>query len=183
MTLLSTQNEQVNEAHIEDPALCLKVNILPHGENLPLPCYATKGSSGIDLRAACLEAITLLPHERVLVPTGLRLVIPPKFEAQIRSRSGLALKNGVIVLNSPGTIDADYHEEIFILLSNTSTEPFVIERGMRIAQLVVAPVIQVHIEVIQERALKGTSDCKGAISVCADVDGERRGGFGSTGIQ
>lgn len=104
----------------------------------PLPQYATKLSAGVDLRANITEAITLQPIQRCLVPTGLFIAVPPGYEAQIRPRSGLALKKGITVLNSPGTIDADYRGEICVILVNLSTEPFVIEDGERIAQMVVA---------------------------------------------
>lgn len=104
----------------------------------PLPAYATELSAGMDIRANLSEPISLLPMQRCLVPTGLYMALPKGFEAQIRPRSGLALKKGITVLNSPGTIDADYRGEICIILINLSTEPFVIEDGERIAQMVIA---------------------------------------------
>lgn len=104
----------------------------------PLPAYATELSAGLDIRANLSDSITLAPMQRCLVPTGLYIALPPGFEAQVRPRSGLALKKGVTVLNSPGTIDADYRGEICVILVNLSTEPFVIEDGERIAQMVIA---------------------------------------------
>jgi dUTP pyrophosphatase len=140
------------------------VKILPHGEGLPLPHYASDLAAGCDLPAAA--PVTLAPGARALVPTGLAIALPPGFEAQIRPRSGLALKHGVTVLNAPGTIDADYRGEVQVLLVNLGQEPFAIERGMRIAQMVVAPVVTARFEVV------------------ADLEETARaaGGFGSTGI-
>jgi dUTP pyrophosphatase len=118
----------------------VKVQILRLGndKDLPLPAYATAGSAGLDLRAA--EAFTLKPGARALVPTGIAIALPKGFEAQVRPRSGLAVKHGVTVLNAPGTIDADYRGEIKIPIINHGTEDFVIARGDRIAQMVIAPV-------------------------------------------
>ena len=140
---------------------------LPHGEGLALPAYETAGAAGMDLRAAVPEdrPLILLPGRRALVPTGLILEIPQGFEGQVRPRSGLAFKHGVTCLNTPGTIDSDYRGEVRVLLVNLGDEEFSIERGMRIAQLVVAPVTQAAIE---ERAAAGET-ARGA------------GGFGSTG--
>ncbi|WP_322933855.1 dUTP diphosphatase [Bacteroides sp. CG01] len=104
----------------------------------PLPAYATELSAGLDIRANLSDSMTLAPMQRCLVPTGLYIALPPGFEAQVRPRSGLALKKGITVLNSPGTIDADYRGEICVILINLSTEPFVIEDGERIAQMVIA---------------------------------------------
>lgn len=115
----------------------VKVKVVNAG-NQPLPAYATSQSAGMDLRADIQEAITLSPMDRQLVPTGLRIALPVGFEAQVRPRSGLALKHGVTVLNSPGTIDADYRGELKVLLVNLSREDFVINPGERIAQLVIA---------------------------------------------
>lgn len=117
--------------------------VLPHGEGLPLPAYATPGSAGADLRAAVRSELTLRPGHRTLVPTGLAIALPQGWEAQVRPRSGLAVKHGVTVLNAPGTIDADYRGEIKVALVNLGDEPMVLRRGDRIAQLVVAPVVQV----------------------------------------
>jgi dUTP pyrophosphatase len=116
----------------------IKVLRLPHGADLPLPTYATAGAAGMDLRAA--ESLTLKPGARALVATGLAMALPEHFEAQVRPRSGLAVKHGITVLNAPGTIDCDYRGEIKVPLINHGTEDFVIARGDRIAQLVVAPV-------------------------------------------
>ncbi|HHW14216.1 MAG TPA: dUTP diphosphatase [Firmicutes bacterium] len=120
--------------------IAVRVERLPHGEGLPLPQYMTCGAAGADLLAAVEEPLTLAPGERRLVPTGLRLALPPGYEAQVRPRSGLALRHGVTCLNSPGTIDADYRGEIGVILVNLGEEPFTVRRGERIAQLVVAPV-------------------------------------------
>ena len=123
----------------------IPLQIWDHARDLPLPAYATPHSAGVDLLAAVGqgEEIVLRPMERALIPTGLAMALPEGFEAQIRPRSGLALKHGITCLNSPGTIDADYRGEIKIMLINLGGEPFVITRGMRIAQMVVAPYVQV----------------------------------------
>jgi dUTP pyrophosphatase len=113
---------------------------LPHGEGLPLPAYETTGAAGMDLRAA--EPVTLKPGTRCLMPTGFAIALPQGFEAQVRPRSGLAVKHGITVLNSPGTIDSDYRGEIKVPLINHGTDDFVIARGDRIAQMVIAPVTQ-----------------------------------------
>ena len=111
---------------------------LPHGAGLPLPRYATAGSAGLDLGAAVERPLELAPGARALIPTGFALALPPGYEAQVRPRSGLALKEGVTVLNAPGTIDADYRGEVGVILVNLGTRPVTITRGMRIAQLVIA---------------------------------------------
>jgi dUTP pyrophosphatase len=141
------------------------VRRLPHGEGLPLPEYLTPGSAGCDLRAAVAAPLTLGPGERALVPTGLALALPEGFEAQVRPRSGLALRHGVTCLNSPGTVDADYRGEVGVLLVNLGREPFTLRRGERIAQLVVQPVARVQWDEVE------------------DLPGSARGegGFGSTG--
>lgn len=113
------------------------------GADLPLPAYATAGSAGVDLLAAVSEPLTLAPGGRALVPSGIRVALPDGYEAQVRPRSGLALKHGVTCLNSPGTIDSDYRGEVCVILANLGTEPFVIHRGDRIAQMVIAPVTRV----------------------------------------
>ena len=146
----------------------LNIIRLPHAEGLALPAYETKEAAGMDLRAAVPEGnpLKICPGERVLVPTGLVMEIPSGHEGQIRPRSGLAYKNGVTCLNTPGTIDADYRGEVMVLLINHGRETFTIERGMRIAQMVIAPVMQVKI-------------------VEADLANETErgsGGFGSTGV-
>jgi dUTP pyrophosphatase len=140
---------------------------LPHAQSLTLPKYATALSAGVDLEAAVNETITLKPGERQLIPTGLAIALPEGYEAQIRPRSGLALKNGVTVLNSPGTVDADYRGEIKVILANLGSEDFIVERGMRIAQMVIAQ----HAHVAWNVVGKLDETARGA------------GGFGSTGIK
>ena len=122
--------------------IIISVQRLPHGEGLPLPAYQSEQAAGLDLLAAVAEdePVTLAPGARALIPTGLAIALPPTMEAQVRPRSGLALKHGVTVLNSPGTIDADYRGEIRVILINLGDEPFLIRRGERIAQMVIAPV-------------------------------------------
>ncbi|MGO6944313.1 dUTP diphosphatase [Rhizobium johnstonii] len=141
---------------------------LANGEGLDLPAYESKGAAGMDLRAAVDEAapLTLLPGKRALVPTGFIFEIPEGFEGQVRPRSGLAFKNGITCLNSPGTVDSDYRGEVKVLLINLGEEPFVILRGMRIAQMVIAPVTQMRVAEITE----ASETVRGA------------GGFGSTGV-
>jgi dUTP pyrophosphatase len=124
-------------------ALAVALLVLPHGAGLPLPAYATPGSAGADLAAAVEAPLVLQPGGRALVPTGVALALPDGYEAQVRPRSGLALRNGVTVLNSPGTIDCDYRGEIGVILANLGSETVTIVRGDRIAQLVVAPVNRV----------------------------------------
>lgn len=139
---------------------------LEHAVGLKLPTYATTQSAGMDLTAAIEEAIELDAGDRALIPTGLAISLPKGFEGQIRPRSGLALKHGVTVLNSPGTIDADYRGEIKVILINHGQEPFVIQRGMRIAQMVVERFTHVNWQVVDN----------------LEDDSERgEGGFGSTG--
>ena len=146
----------------------LRVNLqlLPHGQGLNLPKYATEQSAGVDLEAAVDSPLTLKPGERGLIPTGLAIALPTGFEAQVRPRSGLAAKNGVTVLNSPGTIDADYRGEIKVILINHGQDNFVIERGMRIAQMVIAPCLQLQWQQVEN----------------LDETARGAGGFGSTGI-
>jgi dUTP pyrophosphatase len=115
---------------------------LPHGEGLPLPSYATEGAAGMDLLAAVMSPVVIPPGGRMLVPTGLRIAIPPGYELQVRPRSGLALKNGIVLPNSPGTIDEDYRGEVGVIVLNAGDAPFTVERGMRIAQAVIAPVVR-----------------------------------------
>lgn len=148
-----------------DPAL--GIVRLPHAEGLALPAYETAGAAGMDLRAAVPadRPLILLPGRRAPVPTGLVLEIPDGFEGQVRPRSGLALRNGITCLNTPGTIDSDYRGEVKVLLVNLGDEDFAVERGMRIAQLVLAPVARLGIE---ERSRAGET-ARGS------------GGFGSTG--
>ena len=145
----------------------LRLKRLPHAEGLPLPAYQTRHAAGLDLVAAVpdTEPLVLAPGSRALVPTGIVIELPAGYEAQVRPRSGLALKHGVTLLNSPGTIDADYRGEVMVILVNHGEEPFSVGRGDRIAQLVAAPVTRVDIEVVEE------------------TSGSERGqgGFGSTG--
>lgn len=137
----------------------------PSAHDLPLPTYQTEGSAGVDLYANLPEPITLQPGERARIPTGIRIALPPGYEAQIRPRSGLALQHGIGMVNSPGTIDSDYRGEIAVILINWGQEPFTIRRGDRIAQMVIAPVARVEWEVVE--------------SLPPSVRGE--GGFGHTG--
>jgi dUTP pyrophosphatase len=138
---------------------------LPHAEGLPLPAYATDGAAGMDLLAAVTAPLVIPPGGRALVPTGLTIALPAGYELQVRPRSGLALKNGITLPNSPGTIDEDYRGELGVIVLNTGREPFTVERGMRIAQAVIAPVVRAAWREVA--ALPGTA--RGA------------GGFGSTG--
>ena len=117
----------------------IAIQTLPHAQDLPLPSYATEHSAGMDLLAAITEDVIILPHKHVLIKTGIAIALPEGYEAQVRPRSGLALKYGVTVLNTPGTIDADYRGEIGVVLINHSTEKFVVTRGARIAQMIIAP--------------------------------------------
>ena len=142
---------------------------LPHGQGIDLPAYETDGAAGMDLRAAVPAdtPLTLSPGARALVPTGLALEIPAGFEAQVRPRSGLAFRHGVTCLNTPGTIDSDYRGEVKVLLFNAGDQPFRLERGMRIAQLVVAPVVKAQLELAMQLSETGRGE----------------GGFGSTGTK
>ena len=145
----------------------VSIKKLPHAVDLELPRYATANSAGADLLAAVDANVTLRPGERSIIPTGIQITLPPDYEAQIRPRSGLAIKNGVTCLNSPGTIDADYRGEIGVILINHSTETFIIERGMRIAQLIIAPVVSVLWDEVES----------------FDQTERGAGGFGSTGVR
>ena len=145
--------------------LTLPIQRLPHGEGLDLPRYETAGAAGMDLMAAIDTPVTLAPFERAAIPTGLAVAIPLGYEAQIRPRSGLAFRHGLTVVNAPGTIDSDYRGEIKVLLINLGAEPVTIERGTRIAQMVLAPCLQASLDLVE--VLDETS--RGA------------GGFGSTG--
>ncbi len=143
----------------------IPIVILPHGKGLALPAYATEHSAGLDLCAAVTQDILLPPGERILVPAGIAIALPEGYEAQIRPRSGLALKHGITLLNSPGTIDADYRGEIQVLLVNLGKEVFHIQRGLRIAQMVIARYARISwnaVETLPETA-------------------RGEGGFGSTG--
>lgn len=141
---------------------------LANGAGLELPSYETGGAAGMDLRAAVPadQPLTLKPGERALVPTGFIFEVPHGYEAQIRPRSGLAIKNGITCLNSPGTVDSDYRGEVKVILANLGQDDFTIERGMRIAQMVIAPVTQVAVSEVTETS----ETARGA------------GGFGSTGV-
>jgi dUTP diphosphatase len=123
-------------------AVEIAVTRTPEGEGLPLPSYATLDAAGMDLHAAVESEVTLLPGERALIPTGLRIALPPGYEAQVRPRSGLALRHGISMVNTPGTLDADFRGAVAVLLINHGHEPFTVHRGDRIAQMVVAPVIR-----------------------------------------
>ncbi len=147
------------------PIVSVAVRRLPHAADLPLPGYATAGAAGMDLLAAVREPVTLAPGARLLVPTGLCIALPPGYELQIRPRSGLALKHGITLPNTPGTIDEDYRGEIGVILLNTGDAPLDITRGMRIAQAVLAPVVRVAWQ--ETESLDETSRASG--------------GFGSTG--
>lgn len=152
----------------QPPESCVKtilVQRLPHAEGLPLPAYATAGAAAMDLLAAVGAPVVLPPGGRALIPTGLRVALPAGHEWQIRARSGLALKHGIALPNAPGTIDEDYRGEVGVILLNTGSEPFVVERGMRIAQAVLAPVTRGVFEevVVLPETARGS------------------GGFGSTG--
>lgn len=140
---------------------------LDHAKGLPLPSYETSAAAGMDIRAALGFSITLKPGERMLIPTGLQMALPEGYEAQIRPRSGLAIKHGITMLNSPGTIDADYRGEVKVIAINHGTEDFTIQHGDRIAQMVISPVVQLGIQVVDDLS-----------------DTERgTGGFGSTGVK
>lgn len=135
---VSQPDEMGRKAH----RVKVKVYVQPEAEGLPMPEYLTPGAAGADLRAAVKDPVTLLPGEWAMIPTGLRLEIPKGYEGQVRPRSGLAARHGVTCLNAPGTIDSDFRGEVHVILINHGTVPFVVRRGDRIAQLVIAPVIQ-----------------------------------------
>ena len=146
-------------------AAVIEVVRLPHAADLPLPSYATEGAAGMDLLAAVSDPLVIAPGARALVPTGLRLALPPGHELQVRPRSGLALRHGIVLPNSPGTIDEDFRGELQVIVLNAGAEPFTVERGMRIAQAVLAPVTRAawrEVDALPDSA-------RGA------------GGFGSTG--
>lgn len=140
---------------------------LAHAKDLALPAYESSSAAGMDIRAALEEPITLKSGERCLIPTGLQMALPEGYEAQIRPRSGLAIRNGITMLNSPGTIDADYRGEVKVIAINHGDEDFIVNHGDRIAQMVIAPVVQLKVQEVSE--------------LDETVRGE--GGFGSTGIQ
>ena len=147
--------------------VAVAIQRLPHGADLPVPAPATGASAGADLVAAVTEPVVLAPGARALIPTGIAIALPRGFEAQVRPRSGLAVKHGVTLLNSPGTIDADYRGEIGVILINHGEEPFTVTRGMRIAQMVIQRVESARWEEVDELA----ETARGA------------GGFGSTGLE
>jgi len=149
-------------------SVTVHVQRLPHGAGLPLPTYKSDAAAGCDLGAAVPAATPLVvaPGGRALVPTGIALALPPGFEGQVRPRSGLSIEHGVTVINAPGTIDADYRGEIQVAIVNLGAQPFTITRGMRIAQLVVAPVVRATFVETDELAATGRGDS----------------GFGSTGL-
>jgi dUTP pyrophosphatase len=138
---------------------------MPYAEDLPLPRYASELASGIDLFAALEESVEIKPGEYKLIPTGIALAVPPGYEGQVRPRSGLALNHGITILNSPGTIDADYRGEIKVILINLSSETYTVQRGERIAQLVIHPLARVELKLVDELPLSNRGD----------------GGFGHTG--
>jgi dUTP pyrophosphatase len=144
----------------------LEVARLPHGAGLPLPRYATAGAAGADVVAAVADELVLPPGGRAAVPTGFVVAVPVGYEMQVRPRSGLALRHGVTVANAPGTVDSDYRGEVMVILVNLGSEPYTVRRGDRIAQLVVAPVVQA--EVVERATLDPTA--------------RGDGGFGSTGV-
>lgn len=144
----------------------LAVLRLPHAEGLPLPSYATEGSAGLDLLAAIAEPVDITPGARALIPCGIAIALEPGYEAQVRPRSGLAVKHGITVLNAPGTVDCDYRGEVKAALINHGQTPFRVERGMKIAQLVVARYEHVQLAEVSELPASGRGE----------------GGFGSTGL-
>ena len=166
-----TQTEKMQALKDSKPSVSFKeteiqIKIHPHAQDLPLPDYQTAGSSGFDLLAACQEPVSLKPGERALIPTGVSIALPPGLEAQPRPRSGLAVRHGVTLLNSPGTIDSDYRGEIKVIVINLGSETFVVERGMRIAQAVIAGVVKARLALVD------------------NLEATRRGdgGFGHTGV-
>lgn len=146
--------------------ITVPIQRLPAAKDLPLPAYATEGAAGVDLYAAVVEPIILAPGERRLIPTGIRIAIPPGYEGQVRARSGIALQRGLGMPNAPGTIDSDYRGEIRVILINWSTEPQTIYRGDRVAQLVIAPVAKAELTEVD----------------ILDDTLRAEGGFGHTGI-
>jgi dUTP diphosphatase len=152
-------------------ALAIPLRRLPHGSGLPLPAYATAGSVGLDLAAAIDSPVELAPGARALIPTGFALALPTGYEAQVRPRSGLALKNGITVLNAPGTVDSDYRGEVGVVLINLGEHRFTVTRGMRIAQLVVAPVT--HAEPHEVGVLPPTGRASGGFGSTEDAGAEK----------
>lgn len=147
--------------------LRIEIMVEPEGQGLELPAYATEGSAGMDLRAAIENEITIAPGERYLVSCGFRMALPEGYEAQVRPRSGLAMRHGITLLNAPGTIDSDYRGTVSVIVANLGHAPFVLQRGERVAQMVIAPVVRARLEPVEELP-----------------DTERgEGGFGHTGRQ
>lgn len=162
--MLTAQQQKTTN---ESSDVLVAIQKLPHGQGLPLPEYATKLSAGVDLLAAIAEPVTLNPGQWQLIPSGIAIALPAGYEAQIRSRSGLAYKHGLAILNSPGTIDADYRGELKGILINHGSEPFTVTPGMRFAQLVIAQVSHLQwnlVDVLEQDTDRGV------------------GGFGSTGL-
>jgi dUTP pyrophosphatase len=147
------------------PPIPVRIKRLPHAADLPLPAYASAGAAGMDMCAAIAAAVVIPPQGRALIPTGFAIALPENYELQIRPRSGLALKHGITLPNTPGTIDEDYRGEISVILLNTSSEPFTVTPAMRIAQAVLAPVVHAAWEEVAR----------------LDETGRGAGGFGSTG--
>lgn len=145
----------------------LQIETLPGCEDLGLPAYATEGAAGLDLKAALAEPLTLKPGERGVVPTGLKMAIPAGFEGCVRPRSGLAMKQGLTLTNSPGTVDSDYRGEVKVLVINLGQEPVTLKRGDRIAQMLISPVAQAQIVKVES----------------VDNTSRGSGGFGHTGLQ
>jgi dUTP pyrophosphatase len=146
--------------------ISVPVQILPHGKELSLPAYATERAAGMDLRAAVSDPVSLKPGERALIPTGIAIAIPKGYEAQVRPRSGLAIKQGITMLNSPGTIDSDYRGEIKLIAINHGSEAFEIRRGERLAQLIFAPVATAKLVPVEN----------------LESSDRAAGGFGHTGV-
>ncbi|GJL95216.1 MAG: deoxyuridine 5'-triphosphate nucleotidohydrolase [Hyphococcus sp.] len=163
--LLAT-SMKIDQTESHGAAPVVQIKRLPHGEGLDLPSYETALAAGCDVRAAIDEPLTLAPGERFMVPTGISIALPPGWEAQMRPRSGLAAKHGISCVNSPGTIDADYRGELKVILINHGADDFVINRGDRIGQMVIAPVWQAQFEEVAE----------------LDETERGAGGFGSTGV-
>ncbi len=165
MLMRPSQPREDGTPNNNSSAIVIPVQVMPEARGLPLPEYQTPHSAGMDLRAAISESVTIEPGQRGLISTGLRIALPVGYEAQVRPRSGLAIERGITVLNSPGTIDADYRGTIKVVLINLGTEPFTVNYGDRIAQLVIAPISRAQWAAV------------------AEVDHTARGpgGFGSTG--
>jgi dUTP pyrophosphatase len=161
----SSRDDRIASINVRRERVVIEVERLPEAEGLPLPAYQTAGSSGMDLHAAITEDEVIGPGRSALIPAGIKVAVPPGYEAQVRPRSGLALRHGVMVPNTPGTIDSDYRGPVMVILFNAGREPFTVRRGDRIAQMVIAPVCRAELR-----------------EVPALDDTERSaGGFGHTG--